>query len=372
MEGPHNLHGFPELTGPLREHESKFGSCPELRQRERECEARRDHRRRWPVGPRTGCTTQVSGIKTLVVEREARIGDLWRKRFPPTWPVFAPAPKAGCGLAGELCPLSGIGRVDILHRHAGYAGPLTKKWTVEIERANAEPRLFVVNHLVFALGFAGGTYKVPEIPGAHLHSFHYKKAKDYEGKKVVVVGACTSGHDIAKDLHDNGVDVTMFQRSSTHVMSIKHGVSRVFGSSLISFHKMSVATENLLEQVFIPKGPSPDVADRINASFSIYLQKPLHQRIVVDIANDDRETLDGLHVGASQLIIDGKIKLKNDAQIANFTEKGLEFADGSTLYADAVVFATGLGEARDPMRKILGPEAGARLKQIWGLTLRAR
>jgi hypothetical protein len=46
-------------------------------------------------------------------------------------------------------------------------------------------------------------------------------------------------------------------------------------------------------------------------------------------------------VGASQLIIDGKIKLKNDAQIANFTEKGLEFADGSTLDADAVVFATG-------------------------------
>jgi Flavin-binding monooxygenase-like len=46
-------------------------------------------------------------------------------------------------------------------------------------------------------------------------------------------------------------------------------------------------------------------------------------------------------VGASQLIIDGKIKLKNDAQIANFTEKGLEFADGSTLDADVVIFATG-------------------------------
>jgi hypothetical protein len=60
-----------------------------------------------------------------------------------------------------------------------------------------------------------------------LHSFNYTKAKDYEGKKVVVVGACTSGafqfvctgyafyffpaleqilgHDIAKDLHDHGV-----------------------------------------------------------------------------------------------------------------------------------------------------------------------
>src|SRR5258708_8006198 len=29
--------------------------------------------------------------------------------------------------------------------------------------------------------------------------------------------------------------------------------------------------------------------------------------------------------------------------------------------------ARSLGEARDPMRKILGPEVGARLKPIWGL-----
>jgi NADH dehydrogenase FAD-containing subunit len=46
-------------------------------------------------------------------------------------------------------------------------------------------------------------------------------------------------------------------------------------------------------------------------------------------------------VGASQMIIDGKIKLKNDAQISRFTEKGLEFEDGSTLDADTLVFATG-------------------------------
>ena len=51
-----------------------------------------------------------------------------------------------------------------------------------------------------------------------------------------------------------------------------------------------------------------------------------------------RESTD---VGASQLIIDGKIKLKNDAQIARFTQTGLEFEDGSTLDADVVVFATG-------------------------------
>ena len=44
--------------------------------------------------------------------------------------------------------------------------PETKKWTVQIERANAETRSFVVNHLVFAVGFGGGTHNVPQIPGA--------------------------------------------------------------------------------------------------------------------------------------------------------------------------------------------------------------
>jgi hypothetical protein len=52
---------------------------------------------------------------------------------------------------------------------------------------------------------------------------------------------------------------------------------------------MRMATENLLELgLYHEGGPPPDVADRINASFPNYLQKPIHQRIVVDIANDDR------------------------------------------------------------------------------------
>ena len=42
-------------------------------------------------------------------------------------------------------------------------------------------------------------------------------------------------------------DVTMFQRSSTYVMSVKYGVPRVFGSSFICFYPMNIATENPLE-----------------------------------------------------------------------------------------------------------------------------
>ena len=74
----------------------------------------------------------------------------------------------------------------------------------------------------------------------------------------------TIGHDIAKDLHDHGVgaslvpslfpalvtgassDVTMFQRSSTYVMSVKHGVTGVFGGC----SKYSMRNTCLLKKIW--------------------------------------------------------------------------------------------------------------------------
>lgn len=71
--------------------------------------------------------------------------------------------------------------------------------------------------------------------------------------------------------------------------------------------------------------------------------------------------------GGSQLIIDGKIGLKNDSAIKEFTKTGLKFEDDSTLDADLVVLATGIGDPRDEYKKILGEELGGKVKQIWGL-----
>ena len=48
-----------------------------------------------------------------------------------------------------------------------------------------------------------------------------------------------------------------------------------------------------------------------------------------------------IEMGASQLIIDGKIKLKNDSQIKTFRENSLQFKNGSELAVDVVVFCTG-------------------------------
>ena len=41
--------------------------------------------------------------------------------------------------------------------------------------------------------------------GEVIHAFGYTTAKEYVGKKVIVVGAATSGHDVAFDLANHGI-----------------------------------------------------------------------------------------------------------------------------------------------------------------------
>jgi NAD(P)H-nitrite reductase large subunit len=41
------------------------------------------------------------------------------------------------------------------------------------------------------------------------------------------------------------------------------------------------------------------------------------------------------------MVVDGRIKLKNDSILQGFTKNGLKFEDGSELEADVVVYATG-------------------------------
>ena len=67
------------------------------------------------------------------------------------------------------------------------------------------------------------------------------------------------------------------------------------------------------------------------------------------------------------MIIDGKIGLKTDSVMKEYTKTGLKFEDDSTLDADLVVFATGLGDYRDGFKKILSEELGSKVKPVWGL-----
>ncbi|KAJ7639050.1 hypothetical protein FB45DRAFT_740642 [Roridomyces roridus] len=345
-------------------------------------------------------------ISVLVVEKNPRIGDNWRNRyealrlhdpvwydhlpylpFPQGWPVYTPAGQ----MANWLEYYADVLDVPVwTSSEVKEAAPdASGAWKVTVKNAQGEERVFQVKHLVFATGFGSYRGKLPTYPGMEdfngsiLHSSQHKKALDHQGKKVVVIGACTSAHDICADYYQHGVDVTMFQRSSTYVMTTTNGWPILMGG------------------LYWGDKPPTDIADRLNASYPNRLMESIAPRKTLEVAEADKDLLDGLHkrgfrtnmgykdagfllavwenaggyyiggclldVGTSQLIADGKIKLKNDSLIERFVPGGLKFEDGSELAADVVIFATGVGDVRDNIRRVCGDEITNKCRPIWGL-----
>jgi hypothetical protein len=72
--------------------------------------------------------------------------------------------------------------------------------------------------------------------------------------------------------------------------------------------------------------------------------------------------------GCSQLIVDGKIKIKQCSEgISNFDSRGILLKDGSYLEADIVVLATGYHNMETSVRITLGDEVADRCNNVWGL-----
>ena len=113
-----------------------------------------------------------------------------------------------------------------------------------------------------------------EVPGAAafggeiLHSSDYSDGRDHAGKRVLVVGAASSGHDVALDLWEAGADVTMVQRSPTTVVRSETLMELAFDTY------SEAATES---------GLSVDRADMLGAATPFALmaqgQRALYERI---------------------------------------------------------------------------------------------
>ena len=96
------------------------------------------------------------------------------------------------------------------------------EWTVEVER-EGQPLVLRPKQLVFATGMSGKPQH-PRVAGMDIfrgdqhHSSAHPGPDAYAGKKAVVIGSNNSAFDICGALWENGADVTMVQRSSTHIV----------------------------------------------------------------------------------------------------------------------------------------------------------
>lgn len=194
------------------------------------------------------------GLHPLIVDRQSRIGDNWRKRyaslslhdllhgnhlpfmsFPTNWPLFIPAGKVANWLESyaEAMDLD-IWLESTVDGSKSHYDEATKSWTMSVLRTvdgQVTERTINVSHVVLATGLIGGkAYMPPPLPGQAdwegeiKHTSQHAGGKGLDGKRVLVIGSSTSAHDVSVDLVKHHAEVTMLQRSPTFIMSFKSGL----------------------------------------------------------------------------------------------------------------------------------------------------
>ncbi|WP_396911415.1 flavin-containing monooxygenase [Mycolicibacterium sp.] len=350
-----------------------------------------------------GARLRQLGVPTIVVDQHERPGDQWRKRykslclhdpvwydhlpylpFPANWPVFAPKDKIGDWLEFYTRVMEVPYWSSTTCVSASYDEG-EQRWTVEVNR-NGEPVTLRPVQLVLATGMSGKP-SIPTLPGQEVfrgdqhHSSHHPGPDQYVGKRVVVIGSNNSAHDICKALYEKYVDVTMVQRSSTHVVKSESLMELGLGDL---YSERAVAAGMTTEKADLTFASLPY---RIMADFQRPIYDAIRQRdkdfyarleaagFDLDFGDDDsglfmkylrRGSGYYIDVGACELIADGSIKLAH-GEVDRLTENSVILADGTELPADVVVYATGFGSMNGWAADLISQEVADRIGKVWGL-----
>lgn len=343
------------------------------------------------------------GVSVLVIDKRPRPGDTWRSRyaslclhdpvwydhmpymeFPRNWPVFTPKDKMGDFLEAyaDFMEIDYWG--NTVARSARY-DEQRKEWTVQVEREGRNVELRP-SQLVFATGLSGFP-NTPRYPGAdeflgdQHHSSAHAGPEAWRGKKAVVIGSNNSAHDICAALWEEGAQVTMVQRSSTLVIR--------------SETLFDLFVKDLYSEEALSKGITVERADLVQASLPYRVLAEMSKPLVEMAKERDAEFyrrlaatgfkldfgVDGsglwmkymrrgsgyyIDVGASELIIDGRIGLKQ-GQVERIKPRSVVMDDGTELEADLIVYATGYGPMSQLSAQILPAEMVERVGRVWGL-----
>jgi len=409
------LQGFEEQRGPTRARGVAHGVTPNRQnwlERKAQAEAELGYTTQpycviiggGQGGIGLGARLNRLGVPTIIIEKNERAGDSWRKRyrslclhdpvwydhmpylpFPDHWPVFAPKDKIGDWL--EM--YTKVMELNYWHssecKSAQY-DQATGAWTVTIDRAG-ETVVLHPKQLVLATGMSA----IPNIPaiagaesfqGIQHHSSKHTSGEDFRGKKCVVLGSNNSAHDICADLWEHGADVTMIQRTSTHIAR--------------SDSLMELSLGGLYSEDALKAGITTDTADLTFASIPYKImhtfQIPVYEEMARrDAAFYERLTNAGflldfgedgsglfmkylrrgsgyyIDVGASELIANGSIKLKSGVTITRIAAHSVVLSDGSELPADLLVYATGYGSMNGWAAKIISQDVADKVGKCWGL-----
>lgn len=341
---------------------------------------------------------KAMGVRALVIESLPRVGDVWRNRYhtlqlhneidtidfpyvsyPQTWPTYLPKDMYAAwmefyALAMELAVWTSVRFLGAERDDA------SGRWRARLRMPDGQERILRPQHVVMATGGVSGRKKLPALPGLDsfagtvAHSADVRPTEEFRGKRAIVVGTSTSGHDIALELHQRGCDVTMVQRSPTTVVNIDPA--------------------NLIYALYKEGRPIDEIdvvaiANDFDATLASYRE---FARIVAEMDKDllaglervgfrtHAGYMDGgyfanyihrgggyyLNVGASEYIIDGQIGLIQNERIVAYERDGARLDDGRLLEADIVVLATGYHNQEVDIRDHFGDAVADKVGKVWG------
>ncbi|MTD56593.1 NAD(P)/FAD-dependent oxidoreductase [Amycolatopsis pithecellobii] len=408
------LKGFEEATGPRRvagtDHGARRGRVSWQERRRREAQSLGYDLQPFclivgggQAGLALGATLRRLGVPALIVDRHERPGDAWRLRYeslclhdgvwynampylpyPDDWPVFCPKDKMGDFLEAyaSLMELNFWGGTECVAAEFDNAA---QEWTVDLVRDGVATTLRP-KHLILAVGNHGAPH-TPDVPGAQsftgdlMHSSQYSSGAAYTGLKCVVIGASNSGHDICQDLWEHGAQVTMVQRSSTHIVRSGVLLNDLLGA--------------LYSEEAIAGGLTTDQADLIRASYPLRILTEMHKELWAGIRQreagyyerlaavgfklDFAEDGAGIAIkalrrgagwyvdeGATELITSGEVGLRHGS-IAELRPHSVILDDGTEIEADLVVLATGYKPLSSVIERLTSAEIAARIGRCNGI-----
>ncbi|KAF5706030.1 dimethylaniline monooxygenase (n-oxide forming) [Fusarium mundagurra] len=352
-------------------------------------------------GLSTGGRLQALGVSYVIVEKNAQVGDAWGLRYESarlhTVREYSHLPfdKTFGSEYGEY-----LGKGELAKGHKKWAekyginiwlstnvtsgswDEATRTYTLDIVK-EGRPMQLSTRHVVIATGAGSQTPVLPKISmraeqeafkGVLLHSADYSTAQAWAGKTGIVVGTGNTAHDVADDMYEAGMEVTMVQRSRTFVLPaefIKERYDLIYNAQIPTeisdramftppvsiarllssktFHAMARSQPEryeALERAGFRVDPFGDIQDAINIRLGGHY----------------------IDVGTSAKIGKGLIKVKSDAAAERYTEHGLAFSDGTDIKADVIVLATGfVGNLRQHVDKIFGSAIAKRAGDCFGL-----
>jgi NADPH-dependent 2,4-dienoyl-CoA reductase/sulfur reductase-like enzyme len=187
-----------------------------------------------PAGLAVAATLGRAGLPHLVIERAHDVGASWKRHYDRlhlhTVKEYSSLPFSPWPRGTPRYP----SRDDVVRYLERYAEEhrIKPRFGVEVRRVTRGRDRFTVDtsagllqprFVVVATGYNGVANR-PDFPGlagfigSVVHTEVYKNAGPYAGKRTLVVGCGNSGAEIALDLAEQGVDVSMVVRGPVHVV----------------------------------------------------------------------------------------------------------------------------------------------------------